>query len=581
MAATKPAPPATAPAITWRPWADDQFARAKAEHKLVLLDLQAVWCHWCHVMDATTYADPLVEKLMGDQFIAIRVDQDSRPDISNRYEDYGWPATVVFDGDGHEIVKRRGYIPPAAMISMLKAIIADPTPGPSIQPEVEVRPADAPTLTDAQRHDLIGRLSADYDERNEGWFGQLKYLDPGVAEYCLIDGDAHLRSLATRTLDANLKLIDPVWGGVDQYSTDSDWDHPHFEKIMSTQTGNLRLYTQAFLLTGDARYLHAARQIDGYLAAFLTSPEGAFYVSQDADLRPGEHGGAYFALADADRRKLGVPRVDQHVYARENGWAIDALGTLYTATGERQTLDRAIAASNWIISNRALDGGGFRHDAIDPAGPYLGDTLAMGRAFLKLYQCTADRAWLARARDCMKFIQAHFIGQAGASGGLATTAIRGSGMLATGKPEIDENIDAARFADLLFAYTGDTGDRELAVGLMRYLASPQIWSDRGWAIGGILLADHETATAPLHITIVGSKSDSTVAALFQTAQTASTALKRIDWFDPAEGKLPNSDVQFPLLPNAAAFVCTGSTCSSPIRTPQALAEKLRKLQQLQ
>ena len=59
----------------------------------------------------------------------IRVDQDSRPDLSNRYEDYGWPATVVFDAARHEIVKREAYIPPRAMASMLKAIIDDPTPG--------------------------------------------------------------------------------------------------------------------------------------------------------------------------------------------------------------------------------------------------------------------------------------------------------------------------------------------------------------------------------------------------------------------------------------------------------------------
>jgi uncharacterized protein YyaL (SSP411 family) len=281
--------PATNPSsIDWHQWSDDQFAQAKRENRFVILDLEAVWCHWCHVMDETTYSDPMVQKLIGEKYLAVRVDQDSRPDISNRYEDYGWPATVVFDSAGHEIVKRRGYIPPKQMASMLQAIIDDPTPGPSVQPEAQVHPAEAPALTDAQRSELIERLHSDYDDKNQGWFGELKYLDPAVVEYCLIYGDAGLQKEAIATLDANRKLIDPVWGGVDQYSTDSDWDHPHFEKIMSTQSDNLRVYAQAYLATGNAAYLTSAEQIHSYLVRFLLSPQGAFYVSQDADLHPGE-----------------------------------------------------------------------------------------------------------------------------------------------------------------------------------------------------------------------------------------------------------------------------------------------------
>jgi len=112
-----------------------------AENKFVLMDLEAVWCHWCHVMDETTYRDPAVIRLINQKYIAVKVDQDSRPDIANRYEDYGWPATVVFNASGGEIVKRRGYIEPPAMASMLQAIIDDPTPGPSVPPETDVRAA--------------------------------------------------------------------------------------------------------------------------------------------------------------------------------------------------------------------------------------------------------------------------------------------------------------------------------------------------------------------------------------------------------------------------------------------------------
>ena len=95
-------------AIVWRSWSPAAFADAGREHKFVLLDLEAVWCHWCHVMDQETYSDPKVIALINARYIALRVDQDARPDLSNRYEDYGWPATVVFAADGSEIVKRQG-----------------------------------------------------------------------------------------------------------------------------------------------------------------------------------------------------------------------------------------------------------------------------------------------------------------------------------------------------------------------------------------------------------------------------------------------------------------------------------------
>src|SRR2546430_13534532 len=108
-------PPKKVTAIAWQPWSDAAFEQARREKKFVMLDLEAVWCHWCHVMDETTYQDETVKRLMAERYIAVRVDQDSRPDLSNRYEDYGWPATIVFGPDGGEIVKRRGYLVPGQM----------------------------------------------------------------------------------------------------------------------------------------------------------------------------------------------------------------------------------------------------------------------------------------------------------------------------------------------------------------------------------------------------------------------------------------------------------------------------------
>src|SRR5688572_17531083 len=98
--------------LDWQPWSPEIFERAKKENKLLVLDLEAIWCHWCHVMEEKTYANPEVAKILTEKFLLIRVDQDSRPDLSKRYADYGWPATIFFDGNGRELAKRAGFIAP-------------------------------------------------------------------------------------------------------------------------------------------------------------------------------------------------------------------------------------------------------------------------------------------------------------------------------------------------------------------------------------------------------------------------------------------------------------------------------------
>jgi uncharacterized protein YyaL (SSP411 family) len=243
--ATSPSSSSSSGALKWLPWSDDVFSRAKHEQRFVLLDLEAVWCHWCHVMNVTTYRDPQVLALLHSKYLTVRVDQDSRPDLSNRYEDYGWPATVVFDGAGHEIVKRQGYLTPAEMASTLQAIIDDPTPGPSVQAEKEIAFAENPPLANSLRAELEKDYLKGYDAQQGSWGADQKYLDVDSVELAIdraAHGDAHAETMARQTLDAQLQLLDPVWGGVYQYSTDGIWTKPHFEKIMSVQAENLRIY---------------------------------------------------------------------------------------------------------------------------------------------------------------------------------------------------------------------------------------------------------------------------------------------------------------------------------------------------
>jgi hypothetical protein len=273
----------------------------------------------------------------------------------------------------------------------------------------------------------------------------------------------------------------------------------------------------------------------------------------------GKHSADYFALSDVERRKQGVPRVDQHEYARENGWAITGLVALYTATGDSGALKDATRSAQWVLANRALPGSGFRHSSKDAAGPYLGDSIAMARAFLVLYGATGDREWLAHAEATVKFINKNFRDPQGAGFLTSKTPTDKS---YSPHPQRDENVMVARTANLLSYYTGDAAYEDLAKQAMRYLAAPPIVYRL--PASSALLADLELGSAPLHLTIVGRKDDPMAQALFQSALRYPSTYKRVEWWDSREGRLPNPEVQYPQLSRAAAFVCTGRACSPPI-----------------
>ena len=402
--------------LTWQKWSDQSFAEAKAKKRMVLLDLEAVWCHWCHVMEETTYRDAEVVKLLSEHFIVLKADQDANPDLSTRYGDWGWPATILFAPDGSEIAKIRGYRDPEQMAAILAAFIKDPTPGPSVEETAKVVPSQSKFLSAPVREKLIGNYMEVYDDANAGWGEVQKFIHTDSMDYALAraaDGDAESERMAKATLDAAKALIDPEWGGIYQYSDKADWSSPHYEKIMWYQAQGLRQYSLAYGVFGEETYRKAASDIARYLTGPLQAKGGGFYTSQDADLNAGMHGDVYYALSSEARLKAGIPRIDTNIYARENGWAITALATYSDRTGDAAALDAARIAAEVIINSRALAGGGFSHGGSDRSGPYLGDTLAMGQAFVALYASTGERKWLLAAASAGDFIAANFRDEAG------------------------------------------------------------------------------------------------------------------------------------------------------------------------
>jgi uncharacterized protein YyaL (SSP411 family) len=531
-------------------------------------------------MEKTTYADPQVEDLLASKYLPVRVDQDANPDLSSRYGDWGWPATIVFGPDGTEIAKIRGYIEPERMQALLKAVIDDPSPGPSVGEAFEVKPSASAFLTREQRATLVKNYDESYEDKIGGWGDSQKYIDADSMDYAMSRaeaGDAVAIARARQTLDAAIALIDPVWGGVFQYSEAGSWAHPHFEKIMSFQAQYMRQYSQAYALWKHPKYLAAARDIERYLTTFLASPDGAFHVSQDADLDHDTDGHKYYALGDTDRRKLGMPRIDKNIYARENGWAISGLIALYDVTNDPRVLAIAEKAAKWVNDHRALPDGGFRHGDQDRGGPYLGDTMAMGQAFLDLYAATGNRDWLAAAARAGDYVGTTFKDTAG---GFLTskTPEAKSGVFAKPAKLVDDQIQVARFMNLLDRYFVSESYRELASHAMRYLTSAS--ADMPRPLPGVLLADQELAVEPTHMTIVGQKDDARAQALHAVARAFPARYKRLEWLDLREGNLPNADVEYPDLGEPAAFACSNRICSYPSFNAAELEATVKQMAKL-
>jgi hypothetical protein len=541
----------TAFAVDWQDWDDDVFARARAEHKLVLLDVGAVWCHWCHVMDEQTYADPAIEARMERSFVAVRVDQDARPDVSQRYEDWGWPATVLFAADGTELAKLRGYLPPERFGAILDAFVADPTPGPSAVPEAMPQ-AVGPSLRPADRDALLDRWNGAWDPEEGGWGRITKALDWPSVELALVSGQAD-RALRTVTLQRG--LVDPVWGGAYQYSDGGVWDSPHFEKIVPIQADDLRAFALAWAIRRDESDRAAARSIVGYVDRFLW--DDGYRASQDADLVPGQHAADFFARSDAERLALGIPRVDPHRYARENGLLAAALADASGWLGDPAMLADAERAARWSIANRSVPGGGFSHDAHDVGGPWLADTLAMGEAFLALHRATADAEWQRRAVDAVRYVDRTFQTDLG----YRTSAEVDQ----AGLPPLrhrEENARLARLAAELARETGDASLRAVADRAMALCAAVALDGNAP----PVLLADRELRTEPLHVVVVG---DARGKALYDAARALPLTHRWLEWRAEPGDDLPPVDVP-------TAFVCGSGSCSPPVTDPAKLAAAARR-----
>ena len=283
--------------------------------------------------------------------------------------------------------------------------------------------------------------------------------------------------------------------------------------------------------------------------------------------------GAQRLKADGLLPRMSRPR--SGTVTRSACWAIAALCQLHDSLGDAQALSVAKRAAQWVAQHRALPSGGFRHDEHDATGPYLADNLAMTQALLSLYRSSGERTWLTRAEAALGFIEAHF--RAKDAGYFTAPAPNSAqGVLAEPMRIVDENILLARVANLAYRVTGNTRDRKLSEYAMRFVAALAVAQARPF-LPGLILADRELASEPVHIAIVGGKDDPAAQALQAAALRYPEGYLRVDWWDRREGPLLNRDVTYPKLAKAAAFACTGNACSLPVFDPRQIGPAVDRL----
>jgi uncharacterized protein len=338
--------------IRWHEWGEEAFSAAQRENKPMLLDIGAVWCHWCHVMDRESYDDPQVAEIVNEHFIAVKVDRDERPDIDSRYQaavqavsgQGGWPLTAFLTPDGKPFYGGT-YFPPQdhygrpsfrrVLLSIANAYREKH--GDVIEQAKMVETAIAQSESFAGRSGRISNKVVDgviesavkmFDVEHGG-FGQApKFPHPSALEV-LIERYAHgqeveprsvgqleaaapatlgkLREIIVSTLE-NMALggvYDQLAGGFHRYSVDERWVVPHFEKMSYDNSELLKNYVHAYQATGEKFFADVARDVIRWMDEWLSDRiNGGFYASQDADYSMDDDGDYFTWTLDEARAVL-------------------------------------------------------------------------------------------------------------------------------------------------------------------------------------------------------------------------------------------------------------------------------------
>jgi uncharacterized protein YyaL (SSP411 family) len=399
--------PNRAAEVGWRAWSEPAFEEARRLDKPILLSISAVWCHWCHVMDETTYSNAGVIDLIKREFVPVRVDNDVRPDINQRYNMGGWPTTAFLTPSG-DILTGGTYIPPEQMAAALSQIASVyRTNKAQIATRVlegrkragSTAARSAGEVDFAQVDAILDAVRSAYDPQYGGFGPAPKFPQTDalalLLEQSQVRRDGELRTMAVNTLErmAGGGMYDHVEGGFFRYSTTQDWSVPHFEKMLEDHAGLIADLARA----GMTEVLDSAT---GYLDRILRDPSTGLYAgSQDADE-------VYYSL-DAERRKgETAPYVDRRVYSSWNCQLAIAYLDAARRCDRRQLRAHAQRLLESLFASAYTAGDGLRHT--ESAGGQLADQVWGMLAAVRAYQGGLGSRWLETALELSRHLDERY-----------------------------------------------------------------------------------------------------------------------------------------------------------------------------
>ncbi|MFP4474714.1 MAG: thioredoxin domain-containing protein [Desulfatibacillaceae bacterium] len=319
--------------VDWFPWGEQAFAEARRLDRPVFLSVGYATCHWCHVMAHESFEDEEVAAMLNENFVAVKVDREERPDIDNVYMTVcqaltgrgGWPLSVFLTPDarpffaGTYFPKRSRMGMPGFMdlLDQISGMWRDDRQRISrasrdITEALKPRPAGMPRQQVGMEELAKGyaQLASAYDETHGGFGTAPKFPTPHNLTFLLrwhrATGETRALDMVIHTLNAmrNGGIFDHLGLGISRYSVDEKWLVPHFEKMLYDQALVANAAVEAFQATGDPRMGRIAEDIFTYVLRDMTSPEGGFYSAEDADSE-GEEGRFYVWTPDQVREVLG------------------------------------------------------------------------------------------------------------------------------------------------------------------------------------------------------------------------------------------------------------------------------------
>lgn len=398
--------------IEWEEWGEEAFRRAQREDKPVLLAISAVWCHWCHVMDETSYADEDVIRIISEKYVPVRVDNDRRPDINRRYNMGGWPTVALLTPEG-DLITGATYLPPEELKNALLQVYDYYKEHRSeIKAQVEAlekQLASPPRLIEQPlREECISEVTNTILENFDavyGGFGRApKFPHADVLEFVLHEyqdsQDIALLNVVSITLDemAGGSIFDHVEGGFFRYATLRDWSAPHYEKMLEDNAALLTLYLKAHVVTQNNRYRDTALKIVDYVESRL-SGENCFYGSQDADEN-------YYALSLEERRSTSPPHVDKTLYVNWNAQMCEAYLLASAVLRDGKYRDFALHVLDFINQHLRTHSGVYHHYSEGRAQVtgLLTDNLHLAKAMLTAHEATGENRFLKVSQELTDYI---------------------------------------------------------------------------------------------------------------------------------------------------------------------------------